>query len=141
MVSIITGWFGANCDKLWWRHDMNRVCVPVCGLSFSTAGVCGAYVCLLCVERPVESTRSCQRWKGHLILSLLSYKRTVTLYIQHPPCYLPHRTREHTHTHKHTTWGLINQHFGNTILSNPDQSHTQSAILLLYTFLVPKTQY
>lgn len=36
-----------------------------------------------------------------------------------PPCYLPHRTREHT------TWCLINQHFGNIILSNPDQSRRQ----------------
>jgi len=76
-----------------------------------------------------------------LILSLLSYKRTVTLYI--PATYLT--GQDNTHTHTHTTWGLINQHFGNTILSNPDQSHTQSIttdpILLLYTFLVPKTQY
>lgn len=128
-VSIITRWFGANCDKhepklcgepQARRHDVNPVCVPVCGLSFSTAGVCGACVCLLRVERPVESTRSCQRWKGHPILSLLFYKRTVTLYIRHlPATYLTEQ--ENTHT----TWCLINQHFGNIILSNPDQSHRQ----------------
>ncbi len=104
-----------NCDKHEPRHnncvvshaqnDMMRtlfVCLCVGYLSVQPVCVCVCvcvceWVYLLSVQRPVESTCSCQWWwKGHSSLSLLIYKRIATLHIQHLPAIYP-MEQENTH--------------------------------------------